>query len=278
MPKINVLTGGHKRSAFVLVFEIMALACRFGIGRLGFLTLTFGDQVKDLREGQRRFHSLCTHVLRARYSHIIGVWERQRSGAVHFHLIVVLAADIRTGFDFEAVKRRDYRSACPELRAEWKFWRRTAPRYGFGRTELLPVRSCAEGIARYIGAYISAHVRARLCGDKGARIVRYIGFRPGERRGSCRFGWNTDNGWLWRHKLKAFAEHNGCKDTDDLRKIFGPRWAYYLQAQILAARIDEVHPSFSAAMRSYELTAAHEFAVAVAKDRYERGKTIEGAR
>ena len=32
---------------------------------------------------------------------------------IHFHLVVVLEADIRTGFDFEALKRADYRSASP---------------------------------------------------------------------------------------------------------------------------------------------------------------------
>jgi len=39
--KFNVLTGEHKRSAFVLAAEIMALAKEFGLACLGFFTLTF---------------------------------------------------------------------------------------------------------------------------------------------------------------------------------------------------------------------------------------------
>jgi hypothetical protein len=276
--RVNVLTGGHKRSAFVLVFEIMALAKQYGIERLGFMTLTFADLVLELKEANRRFNSLNTHVLKERYVRGLVVPERQRSRRVHFHLLVVLAVDIRTGVDFEAFARKprgDYRSAGAALRAEWAFWRRTAPAYGFGRTELLPIRSTAQGIARYVGKYISKHVRERVEGDKGARLVRYLGFGQGGRKASCRFGWNNDNGWLWRHKLAAYAERNGARDTEDLVKLFGPRWAYRLQAEILAERIDEVHPSRRVAERSYALHANAEGVRAVARDRYESGKLFK---
>ena len=272
--KVNVLTGGHKRSAFVLAFEIMALAKEYGIERLGFLTLTFADLVLELKEANRRFDSLNSNVIKQRYLRGVVVPERQRSRRVHFHLLVVLGADIRSGADFGAFDRGDYRSANPALRAEWAFWRVTSPRYGFGRHELLPVKSCAEGIARYVGKYISKHVRERVEGDKGARLVRYLGFGQGGRKASCRFGWNNDNGWLWRHKLATYAERNGARDTEDLVKIFGPRWAYRLQGEILAERIDEVHPSRRVAERSYALHANAEGAREVARERYERGKTF----
>jgi hypothetical protein len=271
------VTGGHKRSAFVLVFEILALAKQYGIEHLGFMTLTFADLVLELKEANRRFNSLNSHVLKERYARGLVVPERQRSRRVHFHLLVVVAADIRTGVDFEAFARKprgDYRSAGTALRAEWAFWRKTAPAYGFGRTELLPIRSTAEGIARYVGKYISKHVRERVESDKGARLVRYLGFGQGGRKASCRFGWNTDNAWLWRHKLAAYAERNGARDTEDLVKLFGPRWAYRLQAQILAERIDEVYPSRRVAERSLALTHTAEDLRAVARDRYEKGTTF----
>ena len=57
-PKVNILTGGHKRSAFVLATEIMGLAEEFGLERLGFLTLTFSDRVQELKEANRRFNVL----------------------------------------------------------------------------------------------------------------------------------------------------------------------------------------------------------------------------
>jgi hypothetical protein len=253
-----------------LSHEIKELAKQFGLERLGFLTFTFADPVFKLFDANRRFNSLNTGVLKGRYLRAIKVPERQKSGRLHFHLVVVLRADIRSGFDFEAVKRRDYRSANQALRAEWSFWRKTAPAYGFGRTELLPVRSTAEGIARYVGAYIGKHVREREDADKGARLVSYIGYGPGDRKGSARFSWNTPNGWLWRHKLGAYAERNGARDTDDLVKLFGPRWAYRLQAEILAERLDEVHPSKAVAERSSDLHFNYRASLVQAKRDYEK--------
>jgi len=271
--KVNLLTGGHKRSAFVLTWELLALAKEYGIERLGFLTLTFADLVLDLKEANRRFNSLNTGVIKGRYCRAVKVPERQRSRRLHFHLVVVLGADIRTGFDFEAIKRRDYRSANPRLRAEWAFWRKTAPEYGFGRTELLPVRSCAEALARYVGGYIGKNVRERVDGDKGARLVSYIGFGKTGRKGSCRFGWANDNGWLWRHKLAAFAARHGARDTDDLAKIYGPRWAYMLQSQILAERLDECYPSRICAEKGHALQAAAFDVRYAAKSQHDQGKT-----
>jgi hypothetical protein len=272
--KVNVLTGGHKRSAFVLAFEIMALAKQYRIERLGFLTLTFADLVLDLKEANRRFDSLNSNVIRQRYLRGLVVPERQRSGRLHFHLLVALASDIRTGVDFEAFERGDYRSGNRALRAEWAFWRVTSPRYGFGRHELLPVKSCAEGIARYVGKYISKHVDMRLEGDKGARLVRYLGFGQGGRKASCRFGWNNNNGWLWRHKLAAYAARNGAKDTEDLVKVFGPRWAYRLQAEILAERLDECYPSRRLCERGWSLYLNSLGAKLIAKRDYEQGRTF----
>jgi hypothetical protein len=246
-----------------LAFEIMRFAQEFGLERLGFLTLTFADPVLELKEANRRFNSLNTHVLKGRYRRAVVVPERQWSRRLHFHLLVVLDADIRTGVDFEAFKRRDYRSAGPALRAEWAFWRKTAPAYRFGRTELLPIRSTVEGISRYVGGYIGKHVRERTETDKGARLVRYLGFGPGERKSSCRFGWNTDNGWLWRHKLASFAGRYGVRDTDDLAKIFGPRWAYLLQAAILQEPLHEFKAeSYAACERLSAKSLGMEYPVA----------------
>ena len=260
LPKFNVLTGGHKRSAFVLAEEIMALAKEFGLERLGFFTLTFSDRVQKLKEANRRFNNLNRRVLKARYKRAIVVTERQQSGRVHFHLLVVLAADIRSGLDFAAIARGDYRTANAELRGEWAFWRKTAPLYGFGRHELLPVKSNGEGIARYVGKYISKNVRQRSPADKGARLVRYIGFKPGDRKANTRLAWNNDHAQIWRHKLKAWAERNGMKDMEDIKKIFGPRWAYFLQGVILLENIvaTYVFPSQKAGMRDSEDRFMHE--------------------
>jgi len=227
----------------------------FGIERIGFLTFTFADNVIDLREAQRRFHSLCTHVIAKRCQRAICVWERQKSGRIHFHLVVVVAQDIRTGADFEAFKRRDYRSANPALRAEWAFWRNTAPKFRFGRTEILPVKSNGQALARYVAKYISKHIGQRVEADKGARLVRFIGYKPGDRAAKCVFSRANDWNWLWRHKLADLCRARGIRDMDQLRKICGPRWAWLLKEAIRLHVLpnDTVYPSKACAIRASDL-------------------------
>jgi hypothetical protein len=196
-------------------------------------------------------------VLSGRYKRAVAVVERQKSGRVHFHLVVVLSADIRSGFDFGQAASGIYTSASPALRSEWAFWRATAKKYGFGRTELLPVKSTVEGVARYVGKYLAKHVRQRSAFDKGARVVRFLGYKLGDRTASTRFSWNTENGWLWRHKLKAFCKHYGLSTTDKLKEIFGSRWCYFLQGEIMAMQVTDCHPSERCAMKSMAARGAY---------------------
>ena len=232
---LNQLRGTHQKTAHVLKTEIVSLASKYGIERLGFLTLTFaGKRTPPRAECNRRFNSLNTNLLKARYARAVGVWERSPTGRLHMHLVVVLPADIRTGFDFEALERKDYSSANPLLRAEWAFWRKMAPRYKFGRTELLPVKSTADGIAYYVGGYIQKNVLGRQEEDKGARLVRFIGYKPGERTASSRFSWVEGHSREWRLKVGAFARKNRIETMDMLKTVYGPRWAYFLQELIMS--------------------------------------------
>jgi hypothetical protein len=249
--KFNILTGSQRRGALVLETEIQGLARDYGLERLGFLTLTFPDHVTDIREAQRRFNSLNSNVLRKRYPERgVGIWERQKSHRVHFHLVVVLPGDIRTGFDFAGLEVRDYSSAGRLLKNEWNFWRKTARQYRFGRTELLPVKSTADGIARYVGKYLSKHIGNRLHGDKGARVIRFLGYRPEERKANRAFSWNTTGGWLWRMKLKEFCRVHHFVDADAIARRHGPRWAYHMQDMIRGTPLpaSTVYPSFSLAL------------------------------
>ena len=115
---IAKLSTQHRKSAFVLKESIQLLAERYGLESLGFLTLTFRQHITCPKEAQRRLNSLLTHVIKPRYREYVGVMERQKSGRIHYHLLVVLGTDIRTGFDFDALTRRDYSSASDDLRAE----------------------------------------------------------------------------------------------------------------------------------------------------------------
>jgi hypothetical protein len=85
-------------------------------------------------------------------------------------------------------------------------------------------------------------------GRQGARVVRFIGYKPGMRRACWRFSWNTDNGWLWRHKTATFAGRHGLTDIGQMKKFFGPRWAYRLQKRIIGEYLEGVvFPSRNAA-------------------------------
>ena len=217
-----------RKSASCLAWNVDFLCNKFGIKNLGFLTLTFRDHVLDPKEAQRRFNSLRTHVLRERYLADIRVMERQKSGRIHYHLLVVVGEDIRTGFDFEACANGDYRSANQRLKQEWAFWRKTAKAYGFGRTELLPIKSNSECIARYVGKYISKHFEARQYRDKGVRLVEYS---RNARIASTRMQFVSEGSAEWRRKVGIFchyiAENTGCAPTfEGVRGVLGSKWAY----------------------------------------------------
>jgi hypothetical protein len=56
---------------------------------------------------------------------------------------------------------------------------------------------------------------------------------------------------LVRNTISTYAQRIGIKDLGGLKKVFGPRWAYFLQGAILGERLEGVvFPSFKAAMRS----------------------------
>lgn len=167
------MSAGQRKTAYALLANVQLLIERHGINRIGFLTLTFARHVVAFKQAQEALHSLMTGVLKRRYQKYIVVMERMTSGRIHYHLLVLLSEDIRTGFDFAAVESGKYQSASRFLRNKWKFWLATASNYGFGRTELKPIKGTSAGVARYLAKYISKHLAKRLPEDKGARLVRY---------------------------------------------------------------------------------------------------------
>ena len=224
------LSTSHRKTAFALAFNVARLCAKYGIERIGFLTLTFPDHVTCAKEAGKRFNSLRTGVLAERYAESICVLERMKNGRIHFHLLVVLPCDIRTGFDFDLAAKGEYSSANPQLRAEWAFWRATAKRYAFGRTELLPVKSNEEGLSKYVGKYIAKHIGARENRDKGVRLVRYS--RDAKPCGTA-FAFVSPRGKLWRVQVAEFAKRNGCADLPALKAKFGPKWAYHMRREIM---------------------------------------------
>lgn len=229
------LSTNLKKSASALAWNVQHFVDTYGLSNVGFLTLTFRDHVTDPKEAQRRFNSLKTHVLASRYRAYIRVMEPMKSGRIHYHLLVALDSDIRTGFDFFAVRSQDYSSANKAIRSEWAFWRKTAPKYRFGRTELMPVRSNSEGIGRYVGKYISKGIESRTEQFKGVRLVEYS---RKAKIASTRFQFVTEGSAEWRRKLAIFvhyiADNTGCEPSfEGLRRVLGARWSYHWREFIL---------------------------------------------
>jgi hypothetical protein len=235
------LSSAHKKAVYALIQNIILLVFIYGLNRIGFMTLTFARHVVDYREAQKALHSLMTGVLRHRYREYIVVMERMDSKRIHYHLLVVLDKDIRTGFNFAQVEAGNYSSANAFLRSEWKFWRVTAPKYGFGRHELMPVRSTADAIAKYLGKYISKHIGNRLPEDKGARLVRYS--KGTNRVGTC-FSWVSPGAFMWRAKLGTFCRMLGLNSENYqqfLKEWFGRNWVYHLRPLILSIKLPEFY-------------------------------------
>lgn len=229
------LSTNLKKSASALAWNVQHFVDTYGLSNVGFLTLTFRDHVTDPKEAQRRFNSLKSNILATRYRAYIRVMEPMKSGRIHYHLLVALDSDIRTGFDFSAVKNQDYSTANKAIRSEWSFWRKTAPKYRFGRTELMPVRSNSEGIGRYVGKYISKGIESRTEQFKGTRLVEYS---RKAKIASTRFQFVTEGSAEWRRKLSIFvhyiSDNTGCDPSfEGLRKVLGSRWSYHWRDFIL---------------------------------------------
>jgi len=229
------LSTNLKKSASALAWNVQHFVDTYGLSNVGFLTLTFRDHVTDPKEAQRRFNSLKSNVLAIRYRAYIRVMEPMKSGRIHYHLLVALDSDIRTGFDFASVRNQDYSTANKAIRSEWSFWRKTAPKYRFGRTELMPVRSNSEGIGRYVGKYISKGIESRTEQFKGTRLVEYS---RKAKIASTRFQFVTEGSAEWRRKLSIFvhyiSDNTGCDPSfEGLRKVLGSRWSYHWRDFIL---------------------------------------------
>lgn len=235
LPKL--LNGSQAKTAFALRCNAERMIKEGGLCATGFLTLTVGgydadgkfQQVRDAAEASRRINNLNRRVLPDLFERAIIVTERHKSEAIHFHILGTLRGrpDIRTGLNFEAIEKRDYRSAPEPLREIWAMLRRVLTQYGFGRAELLPVKKTGEAVACYVSKYIEKNVCNRLKDDKRKKLVRYLGWdkkqlKPNE------FSWAGKKAIAWRWKARTLAGLIGVETREQAAEALGPRWAYEL--------------------------------------------------
>jgi len=233
--QLNSLQGSHRKTAFALTCNTKAFVKKHGIETVGFVTLTFPDHVTDPKECSLRFKNFNRRFLSG-FKGWIAVRERTKRGRLHLHLLLAFGEDIRTGIDWQEVDAGIYRSANAQLRKVWSEFRAAAPRYGFGRTEVLPIKSNVEGVSRYVGKYIAKNIGARHSGDVGARLVNYskgVGLVKANS-----FAWNSPRAWLWRAKGGKGAEAYGLSDLSELKGRFGSHWAHSIFQRVLDQRIE----------------------------------------
>ena len=285
-PEIRVLSGSAAKTARALRWNAQCLVEEAGLNATGFMTFTPGDyrclvhgkqlptgkqrcpccrkkmhfyKIHDATEAHRRIKSFYGGVLDRVFSKSILAKERRQDGGNHAHILgaLVWCPDIRTGFDFTAVRRGNYASVSPDLKKIWKLLRKKAPLYGIGaRVELLPIRKTSEAVASYISKYLEKHVCHRRPEDRGRRLVRYHGFKRGQLKAN-EIEWNGKNACAWRtrhraafrlvgvalpdlpvnprpHVAAACAAGGGdirpkCLDGSHAREVLGPKWAFRVQ-------------------------------------------------
>jgi len=214
---------GWKRR-LTLEQNAMYLTTRFPPDALLLITLTFADHVTDPAEAQRRFHSWATNWLRHRCRVWVAVLEAQQSGRLHYHILSAWEQRFGT-LDWSALDTGDYSSASTTLRTVWRDLRTAAPRYGFGRTEALPIRQPGRAVASYVGKYLAK--RDPPMSEPGHRCRR-VRYSRGWRVAWSNFG-SVAQGRSWRLGCDALGFR-----PEILAKVFGPHWSWHLRDTILA--------------------------------------------
>ncbi len=247
----------HRKKMYRIRRDVEWMTQKYGVERVGMLTLTIRENVTDGKEFSRRFKSISTNVFNRLFHDWVRVFERQKRGAWHVHVVVATKEDIRTGTDVVALnellkKKRDrrisksayyagiQRLASLNLRTIWKVFRtlcavgnpmrngkRKLRRYQFDAAHMLPIISSAHALATYVSKYISKGFQNRRLEDKGLRLMGCS--KRVSKVCSERFSWAEGAGRVWRCKLGDLAAMLDFKSSDDFAKVLGCRWAYHLR-------------------------------------------------
>ena len=210
------------KPAYAFTENVQAFVNHFGVENCGFLTLTFSDDVTSVYEASRRFNSFRTNFLSKVSRAYIGVYERHKSGRIHFHFVVAFLGNVFSevrngvvvGFNYDEVKdkrlprRSRYRSANAYLRSLWAQFREAVPKYGFGDrfgSQILPVYN-GRGIAKYLAKYLTKGIVQRQERDKGFRLVRSTSGKAAAawKKVTGPFAWNGTSSKEWREALGSY--------------------------------------------------------------------------
>jgi hypothetical protein len=135
------------KSQLTLGNVIDNLVLKYTTSMLLLITLTFAANIKSTKEAHRRLNSMLNDI-RKRYARYVWVLQPQRSGVIHYHLLIPVDFDTHQGTDLHPwANRTRYTDAdrlkamSPQLRGESDWWQDLAPRHNFGRVEVAPIYS-----------------------------------------------------------------------------------------------------------------------------------------
>ncbi len=254
----NLLTNYHKKQAHTLMSNVKRFFCLIpSTSHALFLTLTFKDHITDFKEASRRFNSMAKHLFKE--SGLYGVhWirsaERQKSGRMHYHLLIETKKEVSSGWDWSgyqegmkakkegktfavvnALCKKTYVTRNAALKEIWDANTLAMANYGFGVSSALPIRSNEEAVAFYIGKYVSKHVGAREKRDLGMRLITYS---QGWGKNSMKISWYNKNSIEWRRKTEKFIRYTigstgkSARDHHRMSQIHGKRWVWKFREEI----------------------------------------------
>lgn len=131
--KLNDIRCVHQAMSFFVGYV--------GEKTVGVLTLTKpGSEGMSLLDFEWDFASFRDSYLRKKFHSAIWTAERQETTKDwHVHALVAMEWPFKTGFPFEAVRKRHYGAVPLKVRALWEYLRESAATSGYGRTQLLPI-------------------------------------------------------------------------------------------------------------------------------------------
>lgn len=258
LTRLGPLSGSEAKMAYHLRLNVAAFIEHWGREHCLFFTLTDEDDLHPKQFAKRWSNFLRRHG--SWIASFIRVLEPQRNGRPHYHVLVAVEWDTKPdAFDwdalrecqqerrshgqtarFRALRARYKASATPELVALWAQLRRTLPKYGLGRAELLPLRKIKEAISAYIGKYLEAGLVIRKHSWKGCRRVEFDRRNKRSWLACTRvFAWHSQSAIAWRQRVGELAKAIGASDIGEIAPILGQRWAYRIREAVVSASPQE---------------------------------------
>lgn len=259
LAKARTVGGSHRKTAYALKENVGSIVREAGVQNCVFFTPTLANKdgsPPDPTRAQACWRKMEKIIGEEFPGGGVRILERGgRTLRLHYHVLLDVKCDVRTGYDFQGSRAAQERSK----RAKWALHpsanenlvkvegtlRAVARRAGFGQIfHCEPVRSETEAIKAYLSKYICKHVGQRLVADKGRRLVGYFGDAVGHRdlpsatafafggslvervNGQRRPNWRNGFAWLWRQKAGKYFKRLGIDSMDTAKEKFGPKWAH----------------------------------------------------